>query len=109
MPLGALFDASSGPLGGMLGSWKPSQGGKAPKAPSLSPSWAPLGALLEASWAVVGASWAVLAPSWAVLGASWEPLEPSWAFLGGLLDCFQRREARNVVYAKSVRFPAENL
>ena len=40
--------------------------------------------VLEATWTVLGTSWAVLEASWAVSGWSWTPIGPSWAVLGRL-------------------------
>ena len=121
-----LLGASWGPLGGFLwASWRPlgaSLGrlgglrgalvailrGKARNVNLYSPSCAPLRVLLGLSWAVLGAAGAVLALSWAVLRPSWKPFGPSWGGLGGLLDRLPRREGREVVYAKNVRFLYEN-
>ena len=93
VPLGGLLEASWGLLGaswGTLGglleaSWELGAlgailGWTAPKASSSSLSWAPLRALLGASWGRLGASWGYLRPSWGLLlGASWAA---SWAVLG---------------------------
>ena len=94
------FEASREPLGGLLGaSWgllRPPGGLLGRKArffSFLSPSWAPVGPVLGASWAILGGSWVVLGSSWAVVGASWEPLGLSWGGLGGLSDRLQRRES----------------
>ena len=44
----------------------------------------PPGNLLEASWAVLEASWGLLGPSCAVVEASWADSEASWTLLGRL-------------------------
>ena len=114
--LGALFGPSWGPLGPSFGpSWRPlgrswgdlgglldrlgpSEGRQGAKAkncrqPKENQCFWPLRAfpedLLEASWAVLEASWgrlgafgAILRPAWAVLVASWANLEAILDHLG---------------------------
>ena len=99
-PLGGLLGplgASWGLPGGLLGPPGSLLGPRARKVTSDTPFEPPLGAVL-------GASWAVLGPSWAVLGPSWGHLGPSWGGFRGLLGRHQRREGRNVVYARNIRF-----
>eukprot|EP00959_Pyramimonas_sp_CCMP1952_P069224 1444712-Pyramimonas_sp.AAC.1 len=83
--MGPCVGASWGPLGASWGRTASPpgfpgavSGRKARIIGSAPPSGAPLGAVLELSWAALGASWAALAPSWANLGASWGPLGPPW-------------------------------
>ena len=89
MLAGISWEASCGPLGGVLeASW--------------SPFWCLLGpllGLLEASWGLLGASWGLLGASWAPLGVTWGRrgaegsnfrfgpplLGTSWGRLGALL------------------------
>ena len=68
--------------------------------PLLAPSWARLGALL-------GRLGPLLGPSWGPPGLSGGPLGLSWCGGGGFLGRLQRRESRQVVYAKNARFPLE--
>jgi len=90
-----LFGGPLGPLWGPLGSSWEVHGGllavsgvllgrRAVSSTSLS--WAPLGALLERSWAVLWPSCAVLGPSWGPLGPSWGDLGSRWVRLGGCED-----------------------
>ena len=106
-PLGGLWEAVWGPLGGRFGaswgliwafwgplgaSWGALMGLLGPLWGLLGPPWGILGrkarffSFLSRSWAplgpVLGASWAVLGGSWAVLGPSWAVLGPSWGPLG---------------------------
>ena len=51
---------------------------------------------------------APLGPSWGILGPSWDPHGGLLGCLGGFLGRLQRREGRNVAYAKNIRFPKRN-
>ena len=53
-----------------------------------------MGVLLEPSWGVLGAGWAILRPSLGPLGQLWGPLRPSWGHLGGLSGHLGLSEAR---------------
>ena len=90
-PLGGLLGASGrlfGPLGGLLGTSRGRLGGLlgAPRGP-LGACWGHLGEkrskcqfvfpLLGSLGVLLGSPGAVVGPSWAVLGLSWGPHEPS--------------------------------
>ena len=97
-----------GPLRAILGLPGAPGGGKLEFQHVWSPSWAPLGAVLEPSWAVLGPSWAVFGPSWAVLEPSWRPLGPSWDDLWGLLGRLGPFLARKAEHPKNIQKPMEN-
>eukprot|EP00959_Pyramimonas_sp_CCMP1952_P338568 7090260-Pyramimonas_sp.AAC.1 len=65
------MDASWGHLGGDRSKERGSLI-RAPSGTSRIASWAPIGALLERSWALLGSSWGSLGP---LLGLSWALLE----------------------------------
>ena len=86
--LGGRFEASFGPLLGLLGA-----------------SWG----LFWASWGPLGASWGplggLLGPLGSLLGPSWGPLGASWAPLGAILeDIDQRRGVVNYESQARARF-----
>ena len=67
MNMRVSWDASHGPLGGILGASERLFGA----------SWGPLGGVLGASWGRLGG---LLGASWGLLGAQDEArMEPSWA------------------------------
>ena len=103
-PLGGLW----GPFGALLGPPGAPGNGKLDFLNFWPPSWAPGGAVLERSQAVLGTSWSVWEPSWAVLGPSWGPLGLSWGFLWCLLGRLGASGRRKNENANKVENTMEN-
>ncbi len=98
-----------GPSWASLGpSWRPSikkEGGSyfnRPLGARKIASWAPLGALLGRSWALLGPSWASLGP---LLGPSWAILEPS----GGLKGPSEAKRREGKTHKFFLRFLKDYL